>query len=149
MKLIIRCISALVLSVILSSINFTGSCEAVKVLFTVLGISFSIAMSIIISFDLSSVLNDGYRTSIRHSLTYTRDAIVFDFILSTILLFVSILDKDNLIKFELFSLIKFDIQTFTTCVVLFSIFYEIYNFKKIHELHDQLSDRIIKEKKEN
>ncbi len=147
LKFIIRYVIVLMVAIGLSLLDIFGNTGAIQALFTVLGISFSIAMSIIISFDLSSILNDSYRMVIRYSIKVTRNCIIWDFVVATILLLLSSLQGISGWKIELVNCTLFDFQTFVTCAIVMSIIYEVYNFTKIHNLHDDIADKVIEEKK--
>lgn len=143
---ILRIFLVLVLTVILSYFGIIGSTNAVQALFTVLGISFSISMSLIISFDLSQVLNDKYRNPIRNAITNTRNGLILDFAFSTLILLLASIQVVSDYELQIKGTAVFYFQTFAICVIAFSIFYEAYNFTKIHNLQNDITDAIIKEK---
>lgn len=143
---IVRYTIVLIFTMLLSYLNVRGNTTAVQSLFTVLGISFSISMSLIISFDLSQVLNEKYRTPIKQSIKTTRNGLIWDFILATFVLLLSslnaIADWELVIKGHTL----FHFKTFAVCFLVLSIFYEARNFIAIHDLHDEIADAVIKEK---
>lgn len=143
---IVRYTIVLVSTVLLSLINVRGNATAVQSLFTVLGISFSISMSLIISFDLSQIVNKKYREPIKLSVKATRNGLIWDFIFATFVLLLSslniIADWELVIKEHTI----FHFQTFAVCFLVLSIFYEARNFIAIHDLHDEIADAVIKEK---
>ena len=65
MKILIRTILSMAFSVLLADVGVRGNAEVLKTLFTVLGIVFSISMSLLLSFNLSKILNTSIRKSIR------------------------------------------------------------------------------------
>ena len=148
LKFFLRYFIVLLLSIGLSWMGIYGHTGAVQALFTVLGVSFSIAMSIIISFDLSNILNDGYRMAIRASIKNTRNCIIVDFIFATMLLLLSSLQGIAEFKLEFSNHVLLDFQTFVTCAIVMSIIYEVYNFIMIHNLHDAIADKVVEEKKQ-
>jgi hypothetical protein len=64
-KVIIRILIALCISVVLSYFGLHGSIGIFQSIYTVLGIAFSIEMSLIVSFDLSKIYNNRARQTIR------------------------------------------------------------------------------------
>ena len=144
-KLSIRLIIAVVVSLLLTAIGIRGNSVVVQTLFTVLGIVFSIAMSLLVSFGLSEILNKGVRLKLRDSISKTRNCLLLDFCISTLILVVSLLwDGSNLV-YEICSL-RFDIMLFAVCAIATSLLYEMYNFSRIHNLHTDIEDAIVKEK---
>ena len=146
LHLALRYLLVIVVSIILSLLGLTGNVTAVQTLFTVLGISFSISMSLIISFDLSQVHNEIYRKPIRLSIKQVRNELILDFFISVFILLLSSLEivSDWIICIKGTTILDF--QTFAICAIFVSIIYEAYNFKRIHNLHDELAEAIVKEK---
>ena len=146
-KFILRYLLVVIIACVLSCLGVYGNNGAVQALFTVLGVSFSIAMSIIITFDFSQVLNDRIRLYIATSIKNTRNFIIIDFIIATIVLLLSSLEIISSFELIIYDITLFHFQTFATCVTGMSIFYEVYNFMLIHDLHSQLMEKIIEERK--
>lgn len=144
---ILRYLVVLILTIILSLCGVKGNVSAVQALFTVLGISFSISMSLIISFDLSHILNDKFRKPIRSAITQTRNGLIVDFVISTLILLLSSMQIVSDLEIKIKDYTIFNFQTFAICAIVFSIFYEAYNFTQIHNLHNDITETIIKEKK--
>jgi len=117
----------------------------VQTLFTVLGIVFSIAMSLLVSFRLSEILNKGIRLNLRASISKTRNCLLLDFCISALILVVSLLWDNSCLVYEI-SWLRIDIMLFAVCAIAMSLLYEIYNFRRIHNLHTDIEDAIIKEK---
>lgn len=147
LRFILRYLSVLFITCVLSCCGVLGNAGATQALFTVLGISFSITMSIIISFDLSNILNDSYRVAIRSAIRKTRNCIITDFIFATLILFLSSLPVIAQWQISTANHIVFNFQTFAICAIAMSIIYEVCNFIKIHDLHDDIADKVIAEKK--
>lgn len=145
--LILRYVVVLLISIPLSFFGIKGNAMAVQSLFTVLGITFSISMSLIISFDLSQIMNEPFRKRIRTSIQSTRNGLIADFIMSTLLLLLSSLNKVETWELIIGGKVWFHLQTFAICVIVMSIFYEAHNFKNIHNLHEEIADAVIQEKK--
>lgn len=144
-KLSIRLIIAVVVSLILAAIGVKGNAVVVQTLFTVLGIVFSIAMSLLVSFGLSKILNQGIRLKLRSSISQTRNCLLWDFSVSTLILVVSLLWNTSCLVYKI-GWFHIDIMLFAVCVIAMSLLYEIYNFRRIHNLHTDIEDAIVKEK---
>mgnify|MGYP000898013716 FL=1 len=145
MKILIRTILSMAFSIFLADAGVRGNAEVLKTLFTVLGISFSISMSLLLSFDLSKILNSPVRKSIRREITHTRTMLLIDFVLSTLFLVVALLWNPDCIRYEICSWLVIDIELITLLCIGFSLFYEIYNFSCIHKLHGDIEDAVIAE----
>ena len=144
-KLSIRLIIAVVVSLLLTAIGVRGNSVVVQTLFTVLGIVFSIAMSLLVSFRLSEILNNGVRLNLRASINKTRNCLLLDFCISSVILVLSLLWNGSHLVYEICWL-RIDIMLFGVCVIAMSLLYEIYNFRRIHKLHTDIEDAIVKEK---
>lgn len=149
-KLFIRIGVSFAIAVLLSSIGVVGNTIVLQTLFTVLGIIFSISMSLLVSFDLSKVLNNSIRKEIRASIGYLRNMLLADFSVSTLELVIALLFvKDNSVYRYFDGYIVIDVQLIALCIITMSLIYEAYNFKKLHDLHCDIEDRLIKEHKEH
>ena len=144
-KLTIRLVIAVVLSLLLAAIGVKGNSVVVQTLFTVLGIVFSIAMSLLVSFGLSEILNKGIRMKLRSSISKIRNCLLLDFSTSAVVLVASLLWDSSSIVYEI-GCFRIDIMLFAVCVSAMSLLYEIYNFRRIHNLHTDIEDAIVKEK---
>lgn len=145
MKIVIRTIISIILAIILADIGIKGNAEVLKTLFTVLGIVFSISMSLLLSFNLSKILNSPVRKSIRREVTHTRTMLLIDFVLSTLFLVVALLWNSKSIRYEKHSWFVIDIELIALLCIGLSLFYEIYNFSCIHKLHIDIGDAVINE----
>ena len=83
-RMIIRMALAIGVAVLLAIAGVNGNAVVLQTLFTVLGIVFSISMSLLVSFSLIKILNKGVRDSLRASISHTRNMLLLDFGLSTI-----------------------------------------------------------------
>lgn len=146
MKILIRTILSMAFSVFLADIGVRGNAEVLKTLFTVLGIVFSISMSLLLSFNLSKILNAPIRKSIRREIAHTRMLLLNDFVLSTLFLVVALIWNPHCIRYEIHSWFVIDVELIALLCIGFSLFYEIYNFGCIHKLHGDIEDAIIAEK---
>lgn len=144
-KLAIRLIIAVVVSLILAAIGVKGNTVVVQTLFTVLGIVFSIAMSLLVSFSLSEILNKEMRLKLRSSIGRTRNCLLLDFFVSALILVVSLLWDSSHVIYEI-GWLRVDIMLLAVCVIAISLLYEIFNFRRIHNLHTDIEDAVVKEK---
>lgn len=144
-KLSIRLIIAVVVSLLLATIGVRGNSVVVQTLFTVLGIVFSIAMSLLVSFGLSEILNKSIRLNLRASINRTRNCLLLDFCISSFILIVSLLWDSSKLVYKICWL-HIDIMLFAVCAIAMSLLYEIHNFSRIHNLHTDIEDAIVKEK---
>lgn len=122
-----------------------GNEEVLKTLFTVLGIVFSISMSLLLSFNLSKILNSPIRKAIRLEITHTGKMLLFDFILSTFFLVVALLWDANNIRYAIHHCLVIDVRLIALLCIALSLFYEIYNFNCIHKLRSDIEDAVINE----
>lgn len=141
---LIRILIASALSMGLAGLGVKGNAAVLQTLFTVLGIVFSISMSLLVSFNLSKVLNKGIREEIRLSIGYTRNMLLTDFTISTIALVAALIWNENNIRYTL-GKFTIDIMLLAILLIGMSLCYEIYNFKQLHKLHTDIEDAIIEE----
>lgn len=144
-KLLLRILLAVVIANLLSIASVKGNAVVLQTLFTVLGIVFSISMSLIVSFNLSKVLNQRIRKSLRASIIHTRNMLLWDFCISTLFLFTALIWDQNRFRYEITKLCIIDIMLIAISVVMISLIYEIYNFKRLHELNWDIEDEVISE----
>lgn len=146
MKTLIRIIAIIVVSIIVSSLipDMTISDGLVNTLFTVVGIVFSVSMSILIGFNLDEVYNESYLRRIRKELKDIRDRFIFYFILSVFLYLVYSTIKDCITTV---SVVKLRYDFLVVLFEAFTIGYYVYNLVSLHELNNNLSDKIKEEKR--
>lgn len=144
-RLITRILIAVIIAIILAVIGVNGNAAVLQTLFTVLGIVFSISMSLLVSFSLSKILNKKMRTGLRLSITHARNMLLLDFGVSTLVLVVALIWKEDYIRFILWDWCTVDIMLIAVVLVAVSLFYEIYNFRKLHKLHTDIEDAVIAE----
>lgn len=119
--------------------------DAVNTLFTVVGVIFSVGMSLIISVSTSSVKNKEARTIFRSQLKGIRSKFIWSFVILSLCYVLMPLD-DNKKIVELWDV--FDIQlkasytVFLTVGLLLSIVYYIVNFYSIQSSVFEMEDRI-------
>lgn len=141
-KLIVRILFSTIVALIFASCGIKGNSNVLQTLFTVLGIVFSISMSLLVSFSLSKILNKAIRLKLRSSIIHTRNMLLCDFGLSTLCLVIALIWNNNELRFS-FGYITVDIMLLGVSIVAISLIYEIYNFRKLHKLHTDIEDAVI------
>ena len=145
MKAFGRIVLATVVALILSSLNLEGSEKVLQSLYTVLGILYSIAMSLVVSFNLSQIRAVDTRRSLRKALKHIRNSLTVDFSLSSVALIISLCINEQEVLIPIYSFIKLDTLIVSTCIVIISMIYEILNFSSIQNLNDEVVEKIMEE----
>lgn len=135
---------AIGVAMLLAIVSVNGNAAVLQTLFTVLGIVFSISMSLLVSFSLSKILNKKIRVSLRNSISHTRNMLLLYFSLSTIVAVLALIWDETSLRYT-FRGIVLDIMLMAVMLVATSLMYEIYNFSKLHKLHTDIEDAIIAE----
>jgi hypothetical protein len=135
---------AIGVAVLLAIAGVNGNAVVLQTLFTVLGIVFSISMSLLVSFSLIKILNKGVRDSLRASISHTRNMLLLDFGLSTIVSVVALVWNNTSYRYT-FKGIVLDVMLIGVMLIATSLVYEIYNFRKLHKLHTDIEDAVITE----
>ena len=143
-RIIIRMAIAIVIALLLAIAGVSGNAAVLQTLFTVLGIVFSISMSLLVSFSLSKVLNKKIRKNLRAAIYHTRNMLLLDFSLSTIISAIALIWNENSLRYT-FTGIVVDIILVGITLVATSLIYEIYNFRQLHKLHTDIEDAVIEE----
>lgn len=143
-RMIIRMTLAIGVAILLAIAGVNGNAVVLQTLFTVLGIVFSISMSLLVSFSLTKILNKKIRDSLRISISHTRKMLLLDFSMSTIVSVVALIWDSRLLRYT-FKGIVLDIMLIGVMLIATSLVYEIYNFRKLHKLHTDIEDAIIAE----
>lgn len=144
-KLILRTIVAVAIAIVLAIAGVSGNAAVLQTLFTVLGIVFSISMSLLVSFSLSKILNKKMRTALRFSITHVRNMLLLDFGVATFTLIVALLWNVKYLRYTFGDWVVIDIMLMAVALVGTSLIYEIYNFRKLHKLHTDIEDAVITE----
>lgn len=148
-KVIIRILFSMVVALLLGIIDVGGNVVVLQTLFTVLGIVFSISMSLLVSFNLSKILNSNMRDSLRGSITHLRNMLLLDFGMSTICLVTALMWKESSRRYVVEDWLVVDVMLISVVWTAVSLIYEIYNFKALHKLHCDIEDAVIEEESKN
>lgn len=137
-KLIICLIIFFIISLLLSFTNIKNLnidfINIQDILFTVIGIVFSVGYSVIIGFSLSGIKNEEYLNSFRKDLNNISIAFIIYFMLSILVYILSKID---------FGLTFINI--FCVLTLIYIIIFLIYNFHRLQETKMQIEDRLQKE----
>ena len=140
---VIRILLAAIAAVVLSSLGIRGSDIVLQSLFTVIGISFSIAMSVLISFDLSKVRNFKARRNLREKCRDILHEMTSDFVVTSLFFVLGLYCGEEASVGV--SILRINMSVCAIWVLLVSLFYELYNFNRIQKFKGDLSDRIMEE----
>ena len=149
-KWIARIILIIIISIFLSNTNFIVNDNVFNIMFTIIGIFFSISISQIMSFSFIGVENSEYVKRRKKNLNRIRKIFIWLFGITTTL-FLSPNSIPFLNKlFELInSKIKFDISFLQIkfiylklCLLLFVVIFYIYNFIKLSNLKSDIDEDI-------
>lgn len=144
-KLIIRLLIGVALGITISTLGIVGNSGVLQTLFTVLGIVFSISMSLLVSFNLTKVLNKDIRKLLRQQISHTRNILLADFIVSTLSLVVALTWDSRQVTYSIGEWGKINVYMTSTVIVAISLLFEIYNFRKLHALNTDIEEEVIKE----
>ncbi len=141
-SLILRMAIAILVALLLAIAGVYGNVVVLQTLFTVLGIVFSISMSLLVSFSLLKILNKKIRVSLRTAITHTRNMLLLDFGIATSALVVALLWDEDYLRIT-YNWVTIDVMLIAVALVALSLVYEIYNFRKLHKLHTDIEDAVI------
>lgn len=149
-KWIARTILIIIISILLSNTNFIINDSVFNIMFTIIGIFFSISISQIMSFSFIGVENSEYVKRRKKNLNRIRKIFIWLFGITTFLFLLP--DSFALMNkfFELInSKIKFDISFLQIkfiylklCLLLFVVIFYIYNFIKLSNLKSDIDEDI-------
>ena len=148
-----RIIIAALVCVVLSFIPLQPTEITLNILYGLIGVLFSVAMSLIIAFDGSKIKNSGLKNDIRSSIHETRDNFLIIFAASSIFFViyslipkslqqVTWLEKD---AFKLYSTWSVSVL----CFLLYTIIVLIYNYIDLQQLYEDIEDKLTDEKNNN
>ena len=107
-------------------------------LFTIVGIMFSIGMSIAVTSNTSVVVNRKIRKSIRDEINRIRDLFISCFSIVAIIYVLNIIFKGWTL--EVLGNKIFNLEVLQLIIQLYSIVYFIVNFKSLQNLNNQIGD---------
>ena len=145
-----RTIIAAIICIVLSLIPLQPTEITLNILYGLIGVLFSVAMSLIITFDGSKIRNSDLKKSIRNSIHDTRNNFLVIFAASSIFFVVySLLPKSiqHVIWLEIGT---FKLSSTWSVSILFLLLYTIivliYNYIDLQQLYEDIEDKLIEEK---
>lgn len=137
-----RIIFIALISITMTYLKWSFLDSTSELVFTVIGIVFSVAMSMVTSFDLSDVVWHDKRKKAKKTLRITRDELLIEFITSLIFLGLSQIDYVITIK----GIDIFSVKTFSALGLIVMLIFMIDKFRSLHNLNDEISEKIASEK---
>lgn len=144
-----RIIIAALVCIVLSLIPLQPTEITLNILYGLIGVLFSVAMSLIIAFDGSKIRNNALKESIRSSIHETRDNFLIVFAASSIFFVIySLLPKciQQVTWLEICSCRLY--STWSVSVLfflLYSIIALIYNYIDLQQLYEDIEDKLTEE----
>lgn len=133
----------LIVSSLFSLIPLPVSIETLNILYGLLGVLFSVGMSLIIVFNLKQVLNQNIRRRLRAEIHRVRGVYFRSFFFATTVYIFHTLLKDNIYTIKLCDItLNIYIQFSVLIFFLYCIYTLSSNFIAIHNLYEELEDYI-------
>lgn len=144
-----RIIIAALVCVVLSLIPLQPTEITLNILYGLIGVLFSVAMSLIIAFDGSKIKNSELKKGIRDSIHDTRNNFLIIFAASSIFFVVYSLLPDSMQQvtwmekdsFKLYSTWSVSVL----CFLLYTIIVLIYNYIDFQQLYEDIEDELAKD----
>ena len=148
-----RVIIAALVCVVLSLIPLQPTEITLNILYGLIGVIFSVAMSLIIAFDGSKIKNSELKKGIRDSIHDTRNNFLIIFAACSIFFVVYSLLPDSMQQvtwmekdsFKLYSTWSVSVL----CFLLYTIIVLIYNYIDLQQLYEDIEDKLTEEKNNN
>lgn len=135
-KILLRIITILFVTIILSSFGFSFENNIVNVLYTVIGIIFSILVSLTISFNLENITDNRFIKYIRDKIYNLQKIFIAYFLITTIVF------AFNGKTFDLsFKIIHFKSDVFYVSIMFFAILFFMTNFLQLQKLKDEILNK--------
>ncbi len=144
-----RIIIAALVCVVLSLIPLQPTEITLNILYGLIGVLFSVAMSLIIAFDGSKIKNSELKKGIRDSIHDTRNNFLIIFAACSIFFVVYSLLPDSMQQvtwmekdsFKLYSTWSVSVL----CFLLYTIIVLIYNYIDLQQLYEDIEDELAKD----
>lgn len=144
-----RMIIAALVCVVLSLIPLQPTEITLNILYGLIGVLFSVAMSLIIAFDGSKIKNSELKKGIRDSIHDTRNNFLIIFAACSIFFVVYSLLPDSMQQvtwmekdsFKLYSTWSVSVL----CFLLYTIIVLIYNYIDLQQLYEDIEDELAKD----
>ena len=144
-RLVVQLMIAVILALLLSSgTSIPGSSSVTGALYTVVGVAFSLSISMAISIDLKEVREPRYRSKLKKDIRTLLDSLVCDFSVASFALLASITNKSFTITLSGISL-SLSISLLSSIIIALSLVYNLRNIYAIYKFKADLEERIIRE----
>ena len=144
-----RIIIAAIVSIVLSLIPLQPTEITLNILYGLIGVLFSVAMSLIIAFDGTKIKNSALKGSIRSSIHETRNNFLVIFAASSMFFVVYSLLPDciqQIVWLEIGSCKFYSTWSVSVLVfLLYSIIALIYNYIDLQQLYEDIEDKLTEE----
>lgn len=144
-----RIIIAALVCVVLSLIPLQPTEITLNILYGLIGVLFSVAMSLIIAFDGSKIKNSGLKNDIRSSIHETRDNFLTIFAASSMFFVIYSLTPKSLQQVTWIEKDSFTLSSTWSvsvlCFLLYTIIALIYNYIDLQQLYEDIEDELAKD----
>ena len=144
-----RIIIAALVCVVLSLIPVQPTEITLNILYGLIGVLFSVAMSLIIAFDGSKIKNSGLKNDIRSSIHETRDNFLTIFAASSMFFVIYSLTPKSLQQVTWIEKDSFTLSSTWSvsvlCFLLYTIIALIYNYIDLQQLYEDIEDELAKD----
>ena len=144
-----RIIIAALVCVVLSLIPLQPTEITLNILYGLIGVLFSVAMSLIIAFDGSKIKNSELKKGIRDSIHDTRNNFLIIFAACSIFFVVYSLLPDSMQQVTWMEKDSFKIYSTWSvsvlCFLLYTIIFLIYNYIDLQQLYEDIEDELAKD----
>ena len=144
-----RIIIAAIVSIVLSLIPLQPTEITLNILYGLIGVLFSVAMSLIIAFDGTKIKNSALKGSIRSSIHETRNNFLVIFAASSMFFVVYSLLPDciqQIVWLEIGSCKFYSTWSVSVLVfLLYSIIALLYNYIDLQQLYEDIEDKLTEE----
>lgn len=142
-------IIAAIVCFVLSLVPLHPTEITLNILYGLIGVLFSVAMSLIIAFDGSKIRNSDLKKNIRDSIHDTRNNFLVLFSASSIFFVVYSLLPKSLLHVEWLEIKTFKLYSTWSVSVLFFLLYTIialiYNYIDLQQLYEDIEDKLTEE----
>ena len=137
---------ALALFAVISFFNFHFNDRMAEIFFAICGVLFSVGMSQIISFDYSKVINAESYANYTKGLAGIRLSFIVQFAIASVsfIIFQVIKSENDFSSSLLLKGRRFSVETFLSLIIVYSLFFFLYNFHLLSKEKTKL-DKTIRE----
>lgn len=146
-----KVIIAAIVCLLLSLVPVEPSEMTLNILYGIIGVLFSVGMSLIIAFNGSNIVNPELKAQLRNDMNSVRNNFLFVFFICSVFYIVFSLLNEDWKKIDIVK--NDDIHIYCTwamsvlSVLIYSIIAITCNYVQIQQLYEDIEDKIYKEKK--